>query len=458
MPNPNNSRDVPRPDPERGPPVFKTLYGDPELLKLEQVLQEIHRWQDPDTQYWYRLARLGTPNTRLRAKARLQQIVADYAIAFMRSGDSYMPYANAADISNAGLGVHVLNQAGNSLPFFASTYAYCLLWLIVGPQGGGKSSAIYYQLSQLPNVPLLILDSKGTWQFRARQLQSTVIPPAYIQFDFDFDEDRLQLYLHALAEGIAFCTGLQYGVSCLYEALDIAMAQLATYSRQTGERTSLCLKDIRQALDLCDTRNPKRAQYFEAARTALDLLLGRNNLLATRSGLPLHALFEGRYILPCWHLSTVQCRFLVWFLLNYLHFLSLGQGESQSLKSMLVADDCSRMISMPDTVFGSGPRTSVYLHLLSILRSTGRGCIFVDQTISTICEDVKQLCNNWLVVGGIHGTKNQAEVAAAMGLSKEQTAQLGKFKSREAVCFCPTTYNRPVHGFIPEVPPSERTV
>jgi hypothetical protein len=183
------------------------------------------------------------------------------------------------------------------------------------------------------------------------------------------------------------------------------------------------------------------------------LLVGRNDLFATRSGLPLGTLFAARYILPCWHLNTVQCRFLAWFLLNHLQFRSAHLQETTELKSLLIVDDSSRFISRPDTVFGSGAWTSVYLHLLSTLRSTGRGCIFVDQNVESIADDVKGLCNNWLVVGGIRGTGNQNQVAGAMGLSREQTAMLGKLDSREAVCFCPTTYPHPVHGLIPEVPP-----
>jgi hypothetical protein len=452
MPNLDYCHDVPGPDPARGPPIFKRLTTDPDLLILEQRLRAINCWEASVTQYWYRLAQFGTAPTRLKAKAHLQQILSDYAVALMRSGDPYMPYATAEQISNGGCGVHILDQVGNGIPFFASEYSYNLLWLVLGQQGGGKSSALYYQASQL-HVPLLALDPKGTWEYRAAQLGAVVVPPAYLRFDLAFSEDLLPLYLHAVAEGIALCTGLQYGLSCLYETIDVASAQLQRYAGQTGEGTSLCLKDLQQAIFLCDTRNPKRAQYFEAARTALDLLVGKNELFSTRSGLPLDALFAGRYIIPCWHLSTVQCRFLAWFLLNNLQFRSLHLPETTELKSLILVDDASRFISRPDSVFGSGSHTSAYLHLLSILRSTGRGCIFVDQTVEPICDDVKQLCNNWLIVGGIRGAKNQAEVAGAISLSKEQAAMLGKLKSREAVCFCPTTYTKAIHGTIPEVPP-----
>jgi hypothetical protein len=202
---------------------------------------------------------------------------------------------------------------------------------------------------------------------------------------------------------------------------------------------------------LCDASDPKRRQYLESARTALELLLGRNNLFTTRSGLPLDRLFAGRYILPCQHLNTWQCRFLGWFFLNYLHFKSRHLPETTQLKSILVVDDASKFISKPDNIFGPGAKTSIFLHLLSVLRSTGRGVIFVDQLGEPVSSDVKQLCNNWLICGGMRGTHNQSEVASAMGLSRDQAEMLGRLKTREAVCFCPTTYPYAVHGFIPVV-------
>jgi len=148
----------------------------------------------------------------------------------------------------------------------------------------------------------------------------------------------------------------------------------------------------------------------------------------------------------------VQCRFLAWFLLNWLYFTSLRVPETTQLKSVMLIDDASKFINRPDNVFGSGAKTSAYMHLLSVLRSTGRGIIFVDQLVEPITDDVKQLSNNWLVVGGMRGTHNQSEVASAMGLSAEQTDMLGQLKTREAICFCPTTYPKTVHGIIPKVP------
>jgi hypothetical protein len=446
-----------QPDPDNhdiwaGRQRFKTLRHDPLQLQLEDVLKQLNMWEDPVVQQQMWLVRCGTDKSRTRALSTIISIIQDYESRAVAYQDRFMPYATAEQISNNGQGIHILDQANNHIPFYASEYSYCLLWLVLGPQGGGKSSAVFHQLKQI-HVPVQILDHKGNWEFRAEQLNYKVIPAEYVRFDLDIEEDKLPLYLHSVLEGVACGTGLQFGLSCLFEAGDIALAQRKRFIEQTGEKTPLCLKDIHLALSLCEVKDLKRRQYLESARTALELLLGRNNLFSTRSGLPLDQFFAGNYILQCRHLTTTQSRFLAWFLLNYLYFKSLHAPETTKLKSLLVFEDCSKLISKPDNIFGSGARTSVYLHLLSTLRSTGRGAFFVDQLVEPICDDVKQLCNNWLVVGGMRGTHNQSEVASAMSLSRDQADMLGSLQCREAVCFCPTTYPRAIHGFIPEVEP-----
>jgi len=440
------------PDPNQDNQPFKTLRHDPVLLNIKQKLIEFNLWEDLSIQRKFKLAKLGTTTqTRDKFRIELLKLIENYKDLAMELDEPFMPYATANQISRGGVGIHILDQYNNNIPLYVDPYSYCLLWLILGPQGGGKSSAVFYQLRQI-HVPVQILDPKGTWEFRAEQLQYQVIHPEYIRLDLDYDEDMLPVYLHSVMEGIAYATGLQYGLSCLFEACDIALEQRNRYIQQTGEKTSLCIKDIHSALALCDTKNSKRTQYVESARTALDLLLGRNNLFATRSGLPLTEFFAGNYILPCQHLTVTQSRFVGWFLLNNLQFRSLHMPETTELKSLLVFDDASKFISRPDNIFGSGAKTSIFLHLLSTLRSTGRGAIFLDQLAEPIADDVKQLCNNWLICGGMRGTHNQSEVASAMGLTKDQAAMLGRLKSREAVCFCPTTFPYAVHGTIPVVP------
>jgi hypothetical protein len=440
------------PDPDHDTQYFKTLKHNPELLYIKQKLLKFNLWEDLSVQYKFKLACLGTTvKTRDKYKIELLQLIENYKIRAMESDDPFMPDPTKEQISRGGNGVHIFDQYNNHIPFYIDPYSYCLLWLILGPQGGGKSSAAFYQVRQI-NVPVQILDPKGTWIFRAEQLHSQVILPEYLCLDLDFDKEQLQNYLHSVMEGIAYATGLQYGLSCLFEACDIALEQRHRYIEQTGDQTPLCIKDIHSALALCETKNSKRTQYIESARTALDLLLGRNKLFETRSGLSLTKFFAGNYILPCQYLTVTQSRFVGWFLLNNLLFRSLNMSETTELKSLLVLDDASKFISRPDNIFSSGTKTSIFIHPLSTLRSTGRGIIFLDQLAEPITDDVKQLCNNWMICGGMRGIHNQSEVASAMGLTPDQAAMLGRLKSREAICFCPTTFPYAVHGTIPIVP------
>lgn len=336
--------------------------------------------------------------------------------------------------------------------FYCSLYSYALEWLVIGPQFSGKSTAVYYQLLQM-NVPTLIFDPKNSWQYRASALGCKVIPPEFLSFCIDeLRNVDFRIMLFSIMEGIAQTTGLQYGLSLLNEASDIAIAQKQRYEEATGKKARLCLKDIYLALDLCDASDVKRKQYKEAAKTALDLVIGRNNLFATRGGLSIDELLNGNYILPCQYLSATQSRFLCWHILNYIQFKSLNLPESTQLNGLIVIDDASKFISRPDTVFGSSSKTGNLMHILSILRKTGRGVIFVDQLVEPVCDDVKQLCNNWLIVGGMRGTHNQNEIASAMGLTVDQAEMLGRLRQQEAVVYCPSTIPQAIHGFIPFVP------
>jgi len=215
----------------------------------------------------------------------------------------------------------------------------------------------------------------------------------------------------------------------------------------------LCLKDIQLALPLCSSQKSKRVDYKASAQTALNLLVGpeNNHLFATRSGLPLGEIFNGNYIISCPYLNTFQSRFLGLFLFLYRYHGSRGLPETNQLKNLIVIDDASRFISKTDSIFGSGSRFGAWMHILSVLRSSGTGALFIDQLVEPISNDVKQLSHFWLVVGGIRGKGNQDEIAAAMSLNREQAEMLGRLKTRECICFCPAAYPYPVHGEIPMV-------
>jgi len=449
----NQKSQPPEPEETNKLSKFKRLQFDPRLLQIKDILIQINIWDDPSVQRDFNVAKKGIARSRDRAISRLIAHIHDYEKLFVDSQDTFMPYATEEQISNKGNGVHILDQ--QDIPMNAPDESLPLGWLLLGPQGAGKSSAAFNMLQQL-SIPTLIFDPKGTWRFRQAQLRSEYIEAEYIAFDLTPPSNiKLQVWLYAYMEGVAYITGLQYAVGYLYEACDIAIKQHRKYLEQTGKNVPLCLKDIYLALQICTSRNSKQAQYLESAKAALKVLISKGDLFENRGGLPLETLLNGDYTLGCRYLTPIQLRLVAWHILNYEYFKSFNFPETTQPRGVIVFDDASKVISRPDTVFGPGSKTSVYLHILSTLRSTGRSVLFIDQLVEPICDDVKQLCNNWLVVGGIRGTRGQSEVASAMCLSREQASMLGRLQKREAICFCPSLYPQAIHGSIPIVPEPE---
>lgn len=442
------------------PSRFKTLRNDAVLLQLEQVLRRINRWDDPVIQQQMRLARFGTESGRKRGLAQLLSVVEDYKARTVVWRDAYMPYATADQIGNGGHGVHILDQANSDVQLRAEEDIFLLGALILGRQGGGKTSAAVNIISQI-SKPVLVIDPKGSWRYRAAALRAKIIevtsldltPPRNVTWeDWLFEE----------MEAVALVTGIQFGLDLLIEASQIALRQRQQYIERTGQDTSLCLKDIKLALSLCSSHG-KRADYRTSAATALSLLIGseRCPLFATRRGLPLEQILTGRYIMPCPYLSSPQARFLGLHLFKYMRY-SARNWETTKLRHLTVIDDASKFLTRSDGAFGSGARFGPWMHILKVLRSSGYGAIFIDQLPESVLDDVKQLCHFWLVVGSIQGRGNQNEVAAAMSLTQPQKEMLGRLQTRESVCFCPAGHPQhpfPIHGYIPEVTsPSQENI
>ncbi len=435
------------------PSRFKALRDDTVLLQLERVLRQINRWDDAETQQQMRLARCGTEVGRARALTRLMSVIEEYRARTVRYEDPFMPYATADQISNNGRGIHILDQVNSGIPGRIDEDLFLLDALILGRQGGGKSSAAVNIASQI-STPLLIIDPKDSWRHRAATLRASVLevtsldltPPPGVSW-----ED----WLFKVMEAVAQVTGVQFGLDLLVEASQIALRQRQQYIDTTGKDTSLCLKDIKLALPLCGYQKGKRSDYRTSAETALSLLIGSEKcpLFAARRGLPLEQILTGRYIVPCPYLNGVQSRFLGLYLFLYMRH-SAGNQETTRLRHLTIIDDASKFLSKSDSAFGSGPKFGPWMHILKALRSSGYGAIFIDQLPESVLDDVKQLCHFWLVVGSIQGRGNQNEVAAAMSLTGPQKEMLGRLQTRESICFCPAgtpQHPFPIHGFIPEV-------
>ena len=433
---------------------FKRLRQDPMLLKLELALRQINKWNDPTVQQQMRLAAFGSERGRTKAIARLVSVIEEYKARTVACQDPYMPYADKDQIGNSGRGIHILDQANSGFPLNLDEDIWLLGGLVLGRQGGGKSSAVAHILSQI-SKPILIIDPKDTWRFRAAALRAQVIevisldlsPPSGV----DWEE-----WLFKVMEAVAQTTGVQFGLDLLVEASQIALRQRQQYMERTGETTSLCLKDLRLALPLCNSPRGKRADYRTSAETALSLLIGSEKcrLFATRRGIPLEQILRGRYIMPCPFLSSLQSRFFGLYLFLYMRYAAHGSSETTSLRHLTVIDDASQFITKTSGTFGSGPRFGPWMHTLKVLRSSGYGAMFIDQLPESVLDDVKQLCHFWLVVGGIQGRGNHNEVAAAMSLTQPQKEMLGRLQTRECICFCPAGHPQrpfPIHGFIPPV-------
>ena len=433
---------------------FKTQRLYPDLDETKGLLEEYNLSRQPNVQKQLRLARLGSQYSQQRARFWLAKQIINYQQTARQLGDPYMPYATVEQIGNHKRGIHILDQAYNEIPMHIDPVDdFVMAGLILGTPGGGKSSAAFVLARQFPR-PILILDPKNAWRHWASALSAKIIEPQYLNLDLDKPENSNiseEDYLFAEMQAIAQITGLQYGLDPLVAACKLALEQKRRYQCQWNTHTPLCLKDIALCLPLTGFKGPRRADYLASAQTALNLILGpKETFASTRQGLPLERILQGNYIIPCHHLNSWQCRYLAIHLMHFLHFRSLGQPEKTSTHNLLIIDDASNFISKPESVFGSGSSISPYHYLLKTLRSSGAGWIFLDQTPMTIAEDIRQLCNFWLITGSITNTRNHAEVASALSLTPAQAQYLGYMQKQECIAYCPYYYPRPVHGRIPD--------
>ncbi len=432
---------------------FKVLQCDPLLLKLEQALKRINKWEDPLVQQQFRLARFGTEAGKARAIAQLVSVIEDYEARTVAYEDPFMPYATAQQINNGGQGIHVLNQVNNGIPLYIDEDALLLGALVLGRQGGGKSSAVHYIVNQT-SKPLLIIDPKDTWRYAAASIRAETIdvtaidltPPSGVEWEE---------WLFKTMEGAAQTTGLQFGLDLLVEASQIALRQRQQYVETAGKDTSLSLKDIKAALPLCKSLVGKRIDYRVSAETALSLLIGSEKcmLFASRRGLPLDQVLRSRYIMPCPYINAVQSRFLGYYLFLYMRH-SAQNCETTHLRHLTVIDDAGSFVGKPTSIFSSGPTFGPWMNILKTLRSSGYGAMFIDQLPESVQDDIRQLCHCWLVVGSIQGRGNQNAVAAAMSLHEQQKQMLSRLQTRECVFYGPAghpKYPFPIHGLIPEV-------
>lgn len=428
---------------------FKSLYTDPELLQIINELRELNRLHLPQVEKELKRAKSGTDKGMRSATQWLKNYIHLCKTELIKTDDPFSPYATPDQIDYGN--IHILNQHFNNAAYNVIQHSFLYNGLILGRPKGGKSSAAYYILSQL-NCPFLILDPKNMWRHRAANLNAKVIEPPF-SLDITLPENvEWDEFLFGVMEGIAQITGLQYGLVPFFEAGRIALRQREEYNSRTGENTSVCIQDIYAALPLTGYQKIKGGNYLASAQTALQLILQPNNVFSTRQGLAIQEILNGRFIIDCHKLSAMQSRFLVFYLLKYILCSSYHQLESTSLKRLVAIDDSTSFINQPVSAFGTSPKTSFWMDLLSKLRGSGTGLLCIDQLIEPIFEDVKQLTSWWLVVGGLQDTHHFQEISSTMQLTQEQAGYLSKLQSQHAVAYFPNHYPQPVYGVIPEVP------
>ena len=246
--------------------------------------------------------------------------------------------------------------------------------------------------------------------------------------------------------------GLIYGIEILSGAAEIALQRLVKFSQATGVQSDLCLKDVSESLRSVYTKGFRKEGYKDAAETAMELLLGRQNLFACRKGLPLEWLFSRNTILHAHSLTNpIQCQTLLIFLLYWFYRGAKLGGHGRRLRHVLIVDDASRFISA-GSQFDRRGNPSPLGHIMAVLREAGIAVIFVTQLPAQIDPSVLSLVRTVLTVGNVNGEENLRVIKNCMSLTEDQKKAIVGFKPQEMLAFISGhPWSRPIHGWSPYV-------
>ena len=376
---------------------------------------------------------------------RLELILEAYNKNASRKPDSFRPYAPSTLLSQGQL--HIADQM-DGIPFLIDPNKLVTGLIVFGPQGSGKSRLISNLCTQIqnlsPSVTITIIDPKfgfrGIPNFKHINLAKAsfdLTPPANI------DQSN---FIYEFIPILANSCGLIFGLDFLNQAIDITLSKLY----QTSER-AICLEDILESLKKIKTNNFRLVGYLDAAKTALSLILGKQNLFSCRKGLSLEWLFSRNTILNARSLThEMQCKVFVLFLLFYLYQSCKNQPEIKELRHILIIDDSTRFIGGNNSY--QSQRTSQLGHILAVLRASGIACIFATQLPAQVDKSVLSLSRNMVVVGNVNGEENLKVIQNFMSLTINQKNDILRFKTRESAIFISgSAWSYPVHGWIPLV-------
>jgi len=337
--------------------------------------------------------------------SRLHLILESHETECLRKPDKFRPYGPEQLLSQGDF--HLMDQMDN-VPYNIGANKFITGAIVIGPQGSGKSRLIIKLCNEFsrvkPNVKITVIDPKNGFSnlpnFRHLDLDK-------ISLDLTAPSNVSQNnFIYEFMPILANASALIYGLDFLNQAVDIAHSQLQQYANQTSKDTSLCLRDIYEALFTIKVKNFRQIGYHDAAKTALSLILGKQNLFNCRKGLSLEWLFSENTVINVRSLThEMQCKVLIIFLLYWLYQRARNLPEAKKIKHVIIIDDAARFIGVANQ-YDAKKRTSPLGHILAVLRSAGICVIFATQIPSQIDPAVLSLSRNMIVIGNINGEEN----------------------------------------------------
>ena len=388
--------------------------------------------------------------------SRLRLILELHETECLRKPDEFRPYGPKQLLSQGNL---YLMEQMDSVPFLIDLNKLITGMLVLGPQGSGKSRFITQLCNEFsrvkPDVKITVIDPKNGFSnlpdFRHFNLDKISLnltsPPNANQNNFIYE------FMPILAN---ICS-LIFSLDFLNKAVDIANSQLQQYAKQTGEETTLCLRDIYEALLTINVKNFRQVGYHDAAKTALSLILGKQNLFSCRKGMSFEWLFGENTVINARSLTNeMQCKVLINFMLYWLYQQAKNLPETKEIKHIIIIDDATRFIGVANQ-YDAKKRTSPLGHILAVLRSAGICVIFATQIPSQIDPAVLSLSRNMIVIGNINGEENLRVIQSFMSLTLKQKNTILRFQTREILAFISgSAWPYPVHGwapFVEDLPP-----
>lgn len=387
--------------------------------------------------------------------SRLRILLDAHATECMRTSDPFRPYGPEQLLSQGDL--HLMDQM-DGVRFSIDPDKLVTGMLIIGPQGSGKSRFIVHLCNETrrtkPAAKITIIDPKGGFRnlpnFRHIDLSKISIDLASSS---NASQDN---FIYEFMPILADTCNLVYSLAFLNRAVDIVRSQHQQYLKQTGNQTNISLQDIFEALRTIKVNNFREIGYHTAAKTALGLVIGKQDLFRCRKGLSFDWLFSENAVINARSLtSELQCKSLITFALFWLYQRARNMPETNEIKQVIIIDDATRFIGVPNQ-FGSQKRTSPLGHVLAVLRSAGICVVFATQLPAQIDPAVLALSRNMFVIGNVNGEENLRVIQSFMSLTPERKNAIPKFQTRELLAFISNSpWPYPVRGwatFVDDLP------